>query len=230
MAWANVQRVEPIVSPANTTGTCTISAATAGNLLVSACATDKDSGGITIPTGWTRIGTDYQQTNVSFSYAYKIAAGGETSIAWSWVNSKVASLWAAEYSGLTSTPLDQNQRNSSVDTAVQTLSTGTTGTTAQADELAIALMASDTAANTETGRSWTNSFSEVNYSTTSTSARPGLSVAEKRLAAAATVETTFATTDTGDQMVCVVATFKESSATSAARAAILISAAATAGA
>src|SRR3990172_8744685 len=123
MAWANVQRVDTIGTTAVTTGTATISAATAGNLIVAVCAIDKSSGGITIPTGFTRIGTDYDQTDVSISWAYKIAAGGETSVQWNWVTSNRFTLWTAEYSGLTSTPLDVNQRNTSGSSAVTSLST-----------------------------------------------------------------------------------------------------------
>jgi hypothetical protein len=209
MAWANVQRVDNRATAATTT-TITITAATAGNLLISCIGVDKNSGAITIPTGWTRIGTDYVQTSVSFAYAYFIAAGGETSVVWNWVTSQTSTSWCGEYSGLTSTPLDVNTRNSSVDTAVTTLSTNTTGTTAQADELAMVFMASDTWTTTEVTRTWTNSFSEVSYNIGTGSSRPGLSIAEKDLTATGTVESTFACVDTGDQMVCVVATFKES--------------------
>ena len=209
MAIVRIQQVDAIDTTAVTSHVITIASAVAGRLLIGVLATDKTSGGITIPAGWTRIGTDYDQTDVSFAMAYKVAAGGETTITWTSVTAQAATLWAAEYSGTASAPLDVNSRATSGVTAVLTLSTGTTGATAQNNELALSFMASDTSNNTDLTRAWTNSFVEIAYNTTSGSARPGLSVAEKFLVATGTVETTFTTTDVGDQMIAAVVTFKE---------------------
>src|SRR5689334_3324824 len=74
-AATNVQRVDTHISPAATTGTITITSATAGNLIIAAIAIDKTSGTVTVPTGFTRIGTDYDSASVSFALAYKVAAG-----------------------------------------------------------------------------------------------------------------------------------------------------------
>ena len=70
------------------------------------------------------------------------------------------------------------------------------------------MMGSDSSIKTETGRSWSNGFTEVLYLAGSFSGDPGLSVAEKDLTSIGTVQTTFTTTDSGDEMVAIVATFK----------------------
>lgn len=210
MAWANVQRVDDRPTSAGTSHTTTISAAGAGNLLVAVCAIDKSSGGFTAyPSGFTPI-YEYDSANVSWHISYRIAAGGETSLSWTWTTSRTSTQWVGEYSGLSATPLDQTQTANSGTTAVTSQTTGTTATTTQANELAIVLCADDTWGNMSSGRAWTNSFTEVSFYEATGSSRPGISVAEKSLSSTGTVESTFSTTDpSGDQMVAAVLTFKE---------------------
>ena len=69
------------------------------------------------------------------------------------------------------------------------------------------MMAADTADSVTDGRAWSNGFTEQAFVTGGAAGPPGLSVADKVLTATGTVETTFSTTDTGDQMYAQVATF-----------------------
>jgi len=99
-----------VCSPVSTTTssiTVTLdSAATAGNLLITGVAIDKASGTITVPDGFTLVQKGEGGIS-SGAMAYKIAAGGETSITWNWTATEEGSVWIGEYSGLlTSNVLD----------------------------------------------------------------------------------------------------------------------------
>ncbi len=187
---------------------CTLSsAATAGDLLITGIATDKSAGNYTVPVGFTLI-NNMVSTDVSGALAYKIATGGETIITWNQSTSNGLACWAGEYSGLTaSSVLDVYVNATSGSTAVKTLSSGTTSSTSQANELAIAIMAIDTYDNAD-DRAWSNSFSESEWVHGTSTGYVGLSVSKKVLSSVGTVETTFSTTDTGDQMKVILATFK----------------------
>ena len=185
--------------------------ATAGRLLVLTASWDKDVTSLVeltdATTTWTQV--DYRLSGIAATGAmyYKVADGTETKVRLQWTNSEDISIRVAEYSGIVSVdPLDVSSSDvTSGETT--TVSTGTTAATAQADELAIAMMGSDSGGNTTTGRSWNNGFTEVTWLNDS-SGDPGLSVAEKDLTSTGTVQTTFTTTDSGDEMVAIVATFK----------------------
>lgn len=207
MAATEVQTV--IQSHVATTVTVTIATAVSGNLLISAFSQDKSAGTITIPTDFILINQDVT-TDVSVSVAYKIAVGGETSITWTCTGGggSGGAGWVGEYSGLTATPLDQKAEEANSGSAVTSKSTGITGETAQSNELALAYLAIDSASNFQTGRAWTNNFSEIDVYVPGSGAA-GISIARKDLVATGTVETTFSTTDTGDQMTAGVVTFKE---------------------
>ena len=182
--------------------------ATAGRLLVLTASWDKVITGLSESSStWTQV--DYRINNnmVTGAMYYKVADGTETSVQLSWTNSEDISIRVGEYSGVVSVdPLDVNSFgvNSGETTSV---ATGTTAATAQNDELAIVMMGSDSGANTDTGNSWSNGFTEVLY-LPGVSGDPGLSVAEKDLTSIGTVQTTFTTTASGDEMVAIVATFK----------------------
>jgi hypothetical protein len=162
-------------------------------------------GTITVPTGFTLI-HDYVSANVSGAFAFKVSDGTETSVQWTWTTSDNAQGWCGVYTGLTATPFDVSQEANSGVTAVASQTTGTTAATAQADELAVAVMAVDTGANVSTNRAWTNSFSEFAWAANDN----GLSVAQKILTSTGTVETTFSGEAGTDQMWCSVVTFKAS--------------------
>ncbi|EYR64686.1 hypothetical protein N866_07250 [Actinotalea ferrariae CF5-4] len=78
------------------TATFDAGAATAGNLLVAALAVDKSPGTTTPPAGWT-VAADRPGASVSFYLVWKVAVGGETSVAFTWTTTQAAQLWFAEY-------------------------------------------------------------------------------------------------------------------------------------
>ena len=101
------------------------------------------------------------------------------------------SVWVGEYSGLNaSNVLDVSAENETyLIIATNTISTGTTPTTTQANELAIALFASDSGNSVGSSRTWTNGFTTL-AEKTDTSGSPFINVANKSLTAIGTVEST----------------------------------------
>ena len=182
--------------------------ATSGRLLIAAIAIDKNSGAITIPSGYTLI-NEYISASVSAAIAFKISDGTETSVAWSWVNNHRHTLWVGEYSGLAAIPLDVKAEADSGASAVTSQTSGTTAATAQADELAFGFWTADTGENVDAGRTYTNGFTEIAFVTTPGFGQPPCIIATKNLTATGTVESTFETSDTGDQMYGSMTTFKE---------------------
>lgn len=182
---------------------------TAGRILVSFIGTDKTSGAMTQPSGWT-MPDSYDSSSVSGAFAWKVSDGTETAAAWSWATAAPngSSGWVIEIADADT--LDRWVSANSGSTAVQSQTTGTTAATTAADELAVAFGTDDTGLNWDTGRSWTNSFTERGY-IGSGSGNPGTFWATKSLTATGTVETTVSTTDTGDQMYAAVMTFKSTS-------------------
>jgi hypothetical protein len=177
------------------------------------CVTvDKQGTALAVPSGFTAIGTLYVGPSVTGGMAYKISDGTETTITWTWTTTDRLSVGiAAVYSGMAVSPFDVMAQADSADVAVTSQSTGTTGTLAQSDEMAIAIVGGDTAANISTSRAWTNNFVEQQWlspSSTSGNGIPGLGYAEKSLNSTSGVESTFSTTGVGDQTYGVVATFK----------------------
>ena len=136
-----------------TTNTGTISAATAGNLLVAALAGDKNTGTVVFTDNlggaWTEV-VEVPGASVSTYLAYKVAAGGETTI--------TATTSAPSTTGNTGRVIELSQDGtdswtlvaSSVpaysDTTALSRSTGTTGT-ASFGGLAVAVAAVDTQNN-----------------------------------------------------------------------------------
>jgi len=209
VAISRVQTVEVETAGGVSIVTVNIAAPASGSLIVTAVAIDKSSGGLTVPAGFTLI-HDYDSANVSGGFAFKVSNGTETAVTWDWVTNTPAgnAAWVAVYTGLTSDPFDVKVEADSGVTAVTSQTTGTTASTTQADELAVAVMATDTGENADTGRDWTNGFTEFGFSFDPGAGQAGLSIADKVLSAIGTVETTFSTTDVGDQMWASVATFK----------------------
>ena len=104
MAGTQVQnQIAETVGGSITSQSDTLAApATAGNLLITAIAIDKSSGTITVPSGYTLIGSTYVSANISGALAYKKAVGGEDLTDWNWVTAVTggATMWLAEYSGI----------------------------------------------------------------------------------------------------------------------------------
>lgn len=165
---------------------------TNGNLVVIVVASDAT---VATPAGFA---LDKSQVNSNGHYHWsKVTTGGETG--WTVTpNSSAAGVWyAAEISGLAASPLDQTA-STGASSGATTRSTGTTGTTAQADELAIASWGSSVVGTAATWGAQTNGYAERiadQVSTTGTS-NIGLSVAALVLSATGTTEST-ATADGG---------------------------------
>jgi len=199
--------------------TVTFSSATAGNLLIfcvarsSALAVGTTWG---TPTGWTALtNTPENVGNLGATWYYKIAAGGETSVtsAESTPPGNGRGV-VVEFAGpFATTPLDQTAENeSNLSTVVTSQASGTTGTTSQADELAVVFFGADTAINVDGSRSYNNSFSEVIFSNAVTNnSRAAVAVARRVLSATGTYSCTYSCTDTGDEMYGAIATFKAQS-------------------
>src|SRR3954466_14027257 len=107
---------------------------TQGNLLIAGA--NSDNTGSMTSTGWT-LGTS--SVNASGLYQYwKIAGAGEsTTVTWSPASSASTEVWIAEDSGNPASPLDQIASAAGSGTSCPT---GTTPATAQADELAAAMV------------------------------------------------------------------------------------------
>lgn len=214
MAFGDV--IQSAKASSNNTGTVTVSfsAAVAANLLVATFSRSINVSGWTDPSGWTQItSSPLSSGNLSGRWYYKIAAGGETSVVGTTTETSAGITGiVAEYEGpFAASPLDQSTENeANLSTIVTSQSTGTTGTTAQADELAVAFFAADALLNVDGSRAYTNSFVEVLFADQAQPGRVAGIQASKVLSATGTVETTFSCTDTGDEMYGAIATFKKS--------------------
>ena len=208
MAIARVQGVEEYSDVSLTQATVTISGASAGDLLVSAINFNKSSGAITVPSGWTLV-HDYVSSEVSGALAYKVATGGETSVVWNWTSSQAHQAWVGEFSGFTTPVLDQSAEDDSGASSVGVMSTGTTGETTAAEELAVAAAGWDSVNAGSSPVAWTNSFTadgDINRVNNAL-----LATAYKILSSTQTVETTADLNDANtDQAWAAVGTFKSS--------------------
>ena len=156
-AISQVQKADANCSSTSCTATATISSATANNLLIAVCGGRANSGTVSSSVAGFTSAASVDNGTVHNETYYKIAAGGETSVACAFTSSSNMRgvMTVFEYSGTaTATPLDKTATNTGSGT---TLTTGTTATTAQADEL---LIAGFTITGAPTFSSWTNSFSE----------------------------------------------------------------------
>lgn len=197
-----IQAEQAIAYPA-TSVTVNIASATAGNLLV--CTHFTGDGNSTAPSGFTEAVavTDGIREDALAIY-WKIAAGGETSVAPGSDASDEHGAAVIEIEGpWESSPVDKTATNDA--TMESTTSSGTTATTSQADEVAVCALSTRSLAPGYS--SWTNSFLEqedIEMANKITAA------ATKLLSSTGTVETT-ATHSLEWSMGCV-ATFKKGAA------------------
>lgn len=169
----------------------------------------------TLPDGW-----DYAQAVSTssladeFWIAWKIAGASEpTAVTFDYSSAtENSSLAIGEfYAGdgmawVTPNPIDENVTNQ-INTSTSSHSSGTTGTTAQAEELAVAGWG---LGGNITGRTYTNSFTEVDYGNFSDTAA---AMAYRVLAATATYESTLEWTSGTTHAVGGLVTFLVESAT-----------------
>lgn len=182
---------------------------TAGSLLVLCVNSDTTQG---TPTGWT---LDQSQINDSGLYIFfRISDNSATDSPTFTANFSTAIAYA-EYSGNTASPSDVSTSGGSSTATNAGRSTGTTGTTAQADELAVACWGySATVLQLPGGGNnfWsaqTNGFTEViDVGTTKVAGtNVGICVAVKDLSSTGTVETT-ATPAATAALVAAIGTYK----------------------
>lgn len=155
----------------------------AGNLLLLGYVSD---GVLPVPTGWTqaRQQLDFADTRLCYRIAQNNADDTPTLD-----NNAATSIGWAEYSGNTASPLDQaTGQNSGSLSGATSYGTGTTGTTAQADELAVAVWGySVQNSPSNLGGNWsgqTNGFTErVDVGTNPSGTKTGMCIATLDLAA-----------------------------------------------
>lgn len=188
------------------------SPATAGNLLLSLISIDKNlTGGeesLTTPSGWTLIGS-YVSGATSGAWAYKIAAGGETTDGgWDWSSAEArnAGVRMMEVSGLTSSPLSGSEQSFAAG-STNARSTGTIADVVADPAWVLAWWHIDSWVGTNEGRAYTNSFTELYYDQCDGSGGPGLCVAYKLQTGGGPAECTFSTTETGDEMGGFIGSF-----------------------
>lgn len=213
MAFGDVVQDE-VGSLFNTTSITTTytQVTTAGNLIICVTSPDKNSGLITIPSGFLQA-SQIQNASVSGALSYKIADGTETNIISSWVNTVHGSQSIWEIEGpFNSSPLDVDTNNSSNDIAVRSLSTGTTATTTQAEEYVFGVYLQDSSSNlVNTVPFATNSFTNRLLFSTGGGAA-GQIIADKVTSSTSTQETTISYTGGGtDQAIAFIAAFKKDS-------------------
>lgn len=189
--------------------------ATSGNTLICCIGIDKNSGTITLPSGYTLIQEITDGSGVSGALCYKISDGTETSATFSWANARKAHIIFMEYSGLDPTdPLDQSVEADGNASTSRSITVGPTGTTTQAFELALAFWMNDSNQSAYDGSdfSWSDGFTEDlgTYGTGSTGyGQPGMSSAYKNLISTGTVSTTWSYTGASDdENIAFLATFK----------------------
>lgn len=132
---------------------------TQGNLLIAVINWVTNGSIATAPSGWNEAKFAGGATHGFLVIYYKVAGASEpTNPAWTAASTAVWHLSLYEYSGLTAAPLDQVA--SAGPSFVTTIGTGTTPTTAQADELLFAAVATPEVTRTFSN-TWGNSFTRV---------------------------------------------------------------------
>lgn len=187
------------------TKTITLSATpTSGDLLVLVIsATDASCtwSGVTDSAGgtWTeRASSPVSTGDVRGIVFEKISNGTETSVSFT-VSTAVGQAQISRVTGWdgTATYEDVGENESNLSSASTSISSGSADNTT-ANGAAVAVFASDRWDTMETGRSYSNSFTEIGAATTSGS-RSGAWSAFKDLSSATSQTTTFSCSDTGDQ-------------------------------
>jgi hypothetical protein len=201
-------------------GECIITfpAATAGNLLIvgEGRSATHSATGTWVPdsAGWaTLTDSGINVGNMSGAWYYKIAAGGETGFtsAHSLEQGNLQAVYAEFEGPFAASPLDVTAEDAAnLASVVTSQGTGTTGTTAQADALAIAFFATDRFDTVDGTPTYSDSFTQVIIGDTS-SARASAFLAKRVLSATGTYTCTRGCTDTGDEMYGAIAVFKKAS-------------------
>lgn len=178
-----------------------------GNLLVCCFGGKVSDANLTGPgAGWTKAISRQASGSLAAGIWYRIASGDSATITCTSGAAAPLTMHMREYEGVSASPLDVTVSNSSA-TGVTTLNLGTTGATAQADELAIAMVFTNDTLPLRFA-SWSNGFDEV---MSPSLGNPKMYVANKVLSAtgAVTVTPSWAASNAATGMI---ATFKLSAA------------------
>ena len=203
MAAVQVQKKSKASTASATSHNIVLDASpTQGNLLI-VCAVADDY--INTPSGWSLAASANDWTGTSLFY--KIAGSGESATITVTIPSSTSmDLAAFEYSGMAaSSPLD---RTATAVAQSDPVSTGTTTTTAQANELLVALVG--LSRTTAVIASWSNSFvQEYDLESTGSSINVELGVALRTVAATGTYSSAADLTSyQNDHSSGLIATFK----------------------
>ena len=208
MAAAHVQTQQNNVN--NGTSLSVTLTLTAGNAVIVTLCADTSLAGLGSPTqsaGDTLAFTCDNSLNPYVAqYLNHAVAGGSTTFTFTWSNPQLVRLFVTEVSGLvTSSAFDKTAVDGAGTTNATTHSSGTTATTTQADEFALAAFNVD-GSGTNTLSSLTNSFTVPTNGNQNDGAgpiSPKCVIAYKVLSAAGTVETTatFSDNTSGNGMV-----------------------------
>jgi hypothetical protein len=190
--------------------------ATAGNLIICINARSTTADALGAPSGLSLIkkSTEGGGPNMIAGWWWGIASGGETNFPFSG-GSEISGNWRTglyEFEGpFATSPLDvsgDDITNLSTVVTSQSSNSSALPETAQADNLAICLFVAPSIMNVDGGRAYSNSFTEVDYTTTST-ARAGFGIATRILNSIGVYTCTYTTTDTGDEMYGSIVIFKK---------------------
>lgn len=210
MAITQVQKVGQASTASGTSLTATLGGApTAGNLLI--CCANGDDARSGVPN--VGSGRDYTLADGGVGFCgtyifYRVAqAGDSATTTYTIASSTSIEVAVYEYSGLLTSGVLDKTANSIPGASVGTLSTGTTATTTQADELAVGLWG--TFNNTSDVTAYTNSFTEqFDLSSSGSGTNDRLFTGVKILSATGAVESTATFSTNANNPVGVVATFK----------------------
>lgn len=193
-------------SPTSVTAALSV-ASTVGNTLLLVMASDNF---VSTPAGWTQ---DAFIADNNALYGFRKTSAGETSF--NITVAGAAAWYLFEYAGLIGSPLDQ-VASASNSAPVTAQASGTTGTLAQASELALAGFASSSSGTLASFSAYTNSYAEQGTERATTKAsgtNVDLAVATVDLAATTATSTT-ATLSSGNPATAFVVTYKVASALS----------------
>ncbi len=135
-----------------------VDAATAGNLLIAYWGSSTNAGAVTAPSGFTQAIAIQNGTATMSRIFYKVAAGGETSVQVTHINSVVSTLFVQEVTGWTGAPtLDVTSSNTS-SAATSGSTTATTGPTNAVPAWGVTNFMYN--ASPAASISWTNNYQE----------------------------------------------------------------------
>jgi hypothetical protein len=174
---------------------------TQGNLLVLAVVSDAT---VNTPSGWTVVNSAVDFTG-TYMYTKDAGASESATITVSPASSATLAMAVLDYSGMSASSLDKTANATGQNTPV---STGTTATTTQADEVLVGLVGINQA-DSRTISSWSNSFTQqFNVATGSGLSHVRLGLALRTVAATGAYVTAATLNDVQSNCSGIIGTFK----------------------